>query len=300
MVDSSVRNVNYLQLRNVLSRLNNLDNYYNKNELKEKLETLEDSLKLCGHLTIALKKDLSLEELSSLYTVTVMLLLLGDLELLSVRLELLNECFNYADMLKPTMIDFVTRELLDNFKFAARLEENNKDYDYMLYLLTALPHMITASETGKMISLGLLRAFISELSNPESDIIMHIYRNISEIWQMIKPLKVDVIVFEWSLCKIYTLVKSFGLILATAALNTNNAALKQAGYRGFELPQVETQIEISEWFKTLRNKMNDKNKTEKTKSIFMLVRFIDFNILSSLAEAANEVASETGNDPPAS
>ncbi|XP_060650050.1 uncharacterized protein LOC132787154 [Drosophila nasuta] len=300
MVDSSVRNVNYLQLRNVLSRLNNLDNYYNKDELKEKLETLEDSLKLCGHLTIALKEDLSLEELSSLYTVAIMLLLLGDLELLSVRLELLNECFNYADMLKPTMIDFVTRELLDNFKFTARLEENNKDYDYMLYLLTALPHMITASETGKMISLGLLRAFISELSNPESDIIMHIYRNISEIWQMIKPLKVDVIVVEWTLCKIYTLVKSFGLILATAALNTNNAALKQAGYRGFELPQVETQIEISEWFKTLRNKMNDKNKTEKTKSIFMLVRFIDFNILSSLAEAANEVASETGNDPPAS
>ncbi|KAH8399153.1 hypothetical protein KR215_003296, partial [Drosophila sulfurigaster] len=96
--------------------------------------------------------------------------------------------------------------------------------------------------------MGLLRAFISELSNPESDIIMHIYRNV-----------IDVIVVEWSLCKIYTLVKSFGLILATAALNTNNAALKQAGYRGFELPQVETQIEISEWFKTLRNKMNDKN-----------------------------------------
>ncbi|KAH8359731.1 hypothetical protein KR093_008625, partial [Drosophila rubida] len=96
--------------------------------------------------------------------------------------------------------------------------------------------------------MGLLRAFISELANPESVIIMHIYRN----------LKVETIVDEWSLIKTYALVKSFGLILATAALNTNNTALKQAGYRGFELPQTETQIEISEWFKTLRNKLDAK------------------------------------------
>ncbi|KAH8310448.1 hypothetical protein KR044_001376, partial [Drosophila immigrans] len=95
--------------------------------------------------------------------------------------------------------------------------------------------------------MGLLRAFISELANPESDIVMYIYRNV-----------IETMVEQWSLEKIYALVKSFGLILATAALNTNNAALKQAGYRGFELPQTETQIEISEWFKTLRNKLSVK------------------------------------------
>lgn len=112
-----------------------------------------------------------------------MLLLLGDPEILSERLELLNECFSYSDMLKPTMVDYATRELLDNFKFAATLNENHEDYDYILYLLTAIPHIITASETGKMISLGLLRAFIFELTSPgvESPIIMHIYRNVSRL-----------------------------------------------------------------------------------------------------------------------
>ncbi|XP_034487303.1 uncharacterized protein LOC117791611 isoform X2 [Drosophila innubila] len=179
MMDSNVKNFKYLQLRKVLSRLSSIDGCYNCDELHDELETLEESQKLCDKLANALKRDLSLEEISSLYCAAIMLLLLGDPEILSERLDLLNECFNYSDMLKPTMVDYATRELLDNFKYAASLDENHEDYDYMLYLLTAIPHIITASETGKMISLGLLRAFISELTSPglESPIIMHIYRN---------------------------------------------------------------------------------------------------------------------------
>ncbi|KAM8705868.1 hypothetical protein ACLKA7_010203 [Drosophila subpalustris] len=302
MMDANVKNFKYLQLRKVLTRLGSLNGCYNCEELSEQLETLEDSQLLCGELAKVLKRDLSLKEISSLYCTAIMLLLLGDPEILSERLDLLNECFNYSDMLKPTMVDYATRELLDNFKFAASLDEDHEDYDYMLYLLTAIPHIITASETGKMISLGLLRAFIFELTSPgmESPIIMHIYRNISELWQMIKLVKVDTILDEWSLHKIYAFIKSFGLVLATAALNTNNTALKQAGYRGFELPQTETQIEISEWFKLLKNKLDEEQTKDIAKSKSMLVRFIDFNILNLLTETGNEVASEAGNDAAAS
>lgn len=301
-MDSNIKNFKYNQLCKVISRLTSLDHSFNHEKLNEELKSLEDTQKLCGELAKALKRDLTLEQISSLYTASIMLLLLGDPEILSERLELLNECFSYSDMLKPTMIDYATRELLENFKFAASLDGNHEDYDYMLYLLTAIPHIITASETGKMISLGLLRAFISELTTPdlESPIIMHIYRNISEVWQVIKPVKVETILNEWSLHKIYVFIKSVGIILATAALSTNNMALKQAGYRGFELPQIETQVEISDWFKTLRNKLDEKQTEEKSKSRLMLVRFIDFNILSFLTEAGNEVASEAGNDAAAS
>lgn len=136
-------------------------------------------IQICGDFLKALKKDLSLEEITSLYSAAIMLLILGDPEIQNQRLELLNDCFNYSDMLKPTMIDYATRELLDNLKFAASLAENHTDYDYMLYLLWAIPHIITASETGKMISLGLLRAFIVELANT-SPVVMHIYRNVSQ------------------------------------------------------------------------------------------------------------------------
>lgn len=87
---------------------------------------------------------------------------------------------------------------------------------------------------------------------------------------MIKTLKVETILDEWSLKKIYTLVKSFALILATAAFNNNNAALKQAGYRGFELPQAETGAEITEWFKMLRNKLEEKHKEDKCKAGLMV------------------------------
>ncbi|XP_030565938.1 uncharacterized protein LOC115766223 [Drosophila novamexicana] len=269
--------------------------YYDYSGHKNTFKTQEDVQKICGDFLKALKKDLSLEEITSLYSAAIMLLILGDPEIQNQRLELLNDCFNYSDMLKPTMIDYATRELLDNLKFAASLAENHTDYDYMLYLLWAIPHIITASETGKMISLGLLRAFIVELANT-SPVVMHIYRNISEVWQMIKTLKVETILDEWSLKKIYTLVKSFALILATAAFNNNNAALKQAGYRGFELPQAETGAEITEWFKMLRNKLEEKHKEDKCKAGLMLVRFIDFNILNLLPEAGNEIASEPGNE----
>ncbi|KRF83137.1 uncharacterized protein Dvir_GJ27008, isoform E [Drosophila virilis] len=282
-MDSNFKNFKYMQLHQVLLKLQPLKQYYDDSGHKNTFKTQEDVQKICGDFLKALKKDLSLEEITSLYSAAIMLLILGDPEIQNQRLELLNDCFNYSDMLKPTMIDYATRELLDNLKFAASLAENHTDYDYMLYLLWAIPHIITASETGKMISLGLLRAFIAELTS-SSPVVMHIYRN------------VEAILDEWTLKKTYTLVKSFALILAAAALNSNNAALKQAGYRGFELPQAETCTEISEWFKILRNKLEEKHKADKCKAGLMLVRFIDFNILNLLPEAGNEIASEAGNE----
>ncbi|KAH8414008.1 hypothetical protein KR222_001538, partial [Zaprionus bogoriensis] len=128
--------------------------------------------------------------------------------------------------------------------------------------------------------LGLLRSFLAELTGCDrgSTIVMHIYRNvsrcvieyafywflnsvrqISEIWQMMKSIKTQAIANEWSLLKLYTFAKSFSLILSIAAHNTNNTALKQAGYRGFELPPPETELAISEWFKALRNQLNEKH-----------------------------------------
>ncbi|XP_043071069.1 uncharacterized protein LOC116805857 isoform X2 [Drosophila grimshawi] len=171
------RNLKYkIFLREVLSKLHPIEKYYDSSELKCALETQKDAEKLCADFSKALKGDLNLEEITSQYSAAIMLLLLSDPETQNQHLELLNDCFNYTDMLKPTMIDYATRELLENFKFSASLIENHTDYDYMLYLLWAIPHIITASETGKMISLGLLRAFISELTKA-SPIIMHIYRN---------------------------------------------------------------------------------------------------------------------------
>lgn len=123
---------------------------------------------------------MSLEEITSLYSAAIMLLLLGDPEILNQRLELLNDCLNYSDTLKPTMIDYITRELIETIKYAAGLAESNTEYDYMLYFLWVIPHIITASETGKMISLGLLRSFIAELTN-RAPIVMHIYRNVSAL-----------------------------------------------------------------------------------------------------------------------
>lgn len=124
-----------------------------------------------------------MEQISSLYSGSIILFLLADPVLLSEHLDLLNDCFNYSDTLKPTMLDYATRKLLNNFKFAASLNIKHEHFDYMLYLLSAIPHIVTASETGKMISLGLLRAFLTELtgSDKASPIVMHIYRNVSTI-----------------------------------------------------------------------------------------------------------------------
>lgn len=80
----------------------------------------------------------------------------------------------------------------------------------------------------------------------------------------------DTILDEWSIHKIYVLMKSFSLMLSTAALNNKNSALKQAGYRGFELPHAEIENEISQWFKTLRNKLKDKHSADGTNSILMV------------------------------
>lgn len=130
---------------------------------------------------MALKSDLNLEQISALYTGSIILYLIGHLNNLNRHLELLNDCFNYSDMLKPTMIDYATRKLLENFKSATILSNKNEDYNYMLCLLSVIPHIVTASDTGKMISLGLLRAFLAELtaSDKVPPIVMHIYRNVS-------------------------------------------------------------------------------------------------------------------------
>lgn len=130
---------------------------------------------------MALKEDLNLEQISALYTGSIILFLIADPKHLNRHLELLNDCFNYSDMLKPTMLDYATRKLLENFKLVTRLNNKNEDYNYMVYLLTVIPHIVTASDTGKMISLGLLRAFLAELtaSDKVSPIMMHIYRNVS-------------------------------------------------------------------------------------------------------------------------
>ncbi|XP_017874384.1 PREDICTED: uncharacterized protein LOC108621519 [Drosophila arizonae] len=296
-INSNFKNLKYIHLHQVLIKLRPLEQYYDNSTLENKLETQSDVQKVCEGFCKALKRDLSLEEVTSLYSAAIMLLLVSDPEIQNRRLELLNDCLNYSDTLKPTMIDYITRELIENFKYASSLADSNTEYDYMLYFLWAMPHIITASETGKMISLGLLRSFIAELAN-QTPIVMHIYRNISEIWQMVKTINLDTILDEWSIHKIYVLIKSFSLSLSTAALNTKNSALKQAGYRGFELPHAEIENEISQWFKTLRNKLKDKHTADGTKSILMLVRFIDYNIISFLAEGSSEVASETGNEAP--
>ncbi|KAH8248419.1 hypothetical protein KR032_007630, partial [Drosophila birchii] len=94
--------------------------------------------------------------------------------------------------------------------------------------------------------LGLLRAVIAALSG--SPITLYIYRSVSIL---------NVILLEWSLRKTYILLKAFSLLMAAAALNSGNLELKQAGYRGFELPNCTT--EISDWFKSLRDRLEEKH-----------------------------------------
>lgn len=127
---------------------------------------------------MALKEDLNLEQITALYTGSIILYVIAHPENFNRHLQLLNDCFNYSDMLKPTMLDYATRKLLENFKLDSFLNNKNEDYNYMLYLLTVIPHIATASDTGKMISLGLLRAFLAELT-ASSPIVMHIYRSVS-------------------------------------------------------------------------------------------------------------------------
>lgn len=96
--------------------------------------------------------------------------------------------------------------------------------------------------------------------------VFNFCKKISEIWHLVKTVSITTILDEWSSLKLYTFVKSFALILSTAVLCTNNTALKQAGYRGFELPQSDVELAIAEWFKTLRNKLAEKHKIDKCKT----------------------------------
>ncbi|XP_020799384.1 uncharacterized protein LOC110177147 [Drosophila serrata] len=237
-----------------------------------------------------LKGNLSLEEVVALYSASVVLFLLADNEwerLCNQRLELLNKTFNYSDTLKPTMIHYATVEMLNSLKAA----NANEEY-FFVYLLDAIPHILVASDTGKMICLGLLRSLIAVLSG--SPIILYIYRSLREAWEMVPQISQNVILLEWSLRKTYVLLKAFSLLMSAVALNSANLELEQAGYRGFELPN--NTAEISDWFKTLRDRLKEKHTDLKCKVGLQLVRFVDHNILAYLNETGNESNSEAGNE----
>ncbi|KAH8418467.1 hypothetical protein KR009_004706 [Drosophila setifemur] len=247
-----------------------------------------DADKLLNGFLKLLKGNLSLEEVTCLYSASMLLLLVAETALdrpCNQRLELLNETFNYSDTLKPTMIHFATVEMLNSIKLATSSEE----YCYV-YLLEAITHILVASDTGKMISLGLLRAIIASMS--DSSIILHIYRNLWEVWEMVQLISQDTILQEWSLRKTYILVKVFSILMATTAFNSCNQGLRQAGYRGFDLPPRAT--EFSDWFRALRDRLDEKHKELKCKEGLKLARFIDHNILAYLTETGNESTSEAG------
>ncbi|XP_070072564.1 uncharacterized protein [Drosophila takahashii] len=204
-----------------------------------------------------LKSNLSLEEVVALYSASVALFLLDENEderPCGQRLELLNGSFAYSDTLKPTMIHYATIEILSSLKLATSEEEH-----YFVYLLEVIPHILVASDTGKMISLGLLRAIIAIISG--SQIILHIYRSLWESFEMLQQVSHNNILLDWSLRRTYVLVKAFALLTASVAFNSSNQELKRAGYRGFELPPKAT--EIVEWFKTLRDRLEEKHKALK-------------------------------------
>lgn len=111
---------------------------------------------------------------------------------------------------------------------------------------------------------------------------------------MVPQISQNTILLDWSLRKTYVLLKAFSLLMAAAAFNSGNLELKQAGYRGFELPNNIT--EISDWFKTLRDRLEEKHTKLKCKVGLQLVRFVDHNILAYLTETGNESTSEAGNE----
>ncbi|KAH8341149.1 hypothetical protein KR074_002368 [Drosophila pseudoananassae] len=237
-----------------------------------------------------LNEELSLEEVVSLYSASILLFLLteeGQRRPFHQRLELLNGIFNYSDTLKPTMIHYATVEIMHNIK----LISVEIEYCY-LYLLEVIPHILVSSDTGKMISLCLLRGVLADLSN--STVILNIYRNLCEAWEMIQLISQDTILKEWSLRKTYILVRVFSLTLASAVLNSSNQGLKTAGYRGFDLPPGAS--ELCDWFRTLKDRLDEKYKQLKSREGLMLVRFIEHNIIGYLTETANESMSEAGTE----
>ncbi|XP_052859299.1 uncharacterized protein LOC128266668 isoform X1 [Drosophila gunungcola] len=278
--------LSFEQLKMVLKRLRPLQRYSFCVEACEE----GDAEKLRAGFLKLLKGYLSLEEVVALYSASVGLFLLAEDECekpCNQRLELLNETFGYSDTLKPTMIHYATVEMLSSIRLASSDEEH-----CFVHLLEALPHILVASDTGKMISLGLLRALIATISGCQ--IILHIYRSVWEIWEMLNQISHNSIMLDWSLRRTYIFVKAFAMLIATAAFNSCNAELKQAGYRGFDLPPKP--MEIAEWFKTLRDRLEEKHKELKCLEGIMLVRFMDHNILAYLTDTGNESTSEVGNE----
>lgn len=135
-----------------------------------------------------LYSELSLEEVVSLYSASILLFVLrvdGHERPWHERLELLNGIFNYSDTLKPTMIHYATVETLYNIKLISA----EREYCYM-YLLEAIPHILVSSDTGKMISLCLLRGVLADFSN--STIILNIYRNVSSCAFVVHPTNLTI------------------------------------------------------------------------------------------------------------
>ncbi|XP_034663352.1 uncharacterized protein LOC117898226 [Drosophila subobscura] len=282
--DFSVPEFKYEQFRDVLLRMRALQRY----SFCVDAQSESDVDKLCQGFLRLMDDYMTLEEVTSLYTVSVLVFLLVEKDRprqCNERLELLNASFNYSDTLKPTMIHYATVTMLECFKLIPCQEEHR-----YIYMLEAIPHILVACDTGKMVALGLLRAFIGVLSN--TSLVLHIYRNMWEVYNMVKSISQETILADWSLCRTYILVKSFSLLMSSTALNSCNLGLRQAGYQGFDMPPIAT--EISEWFTSLRDKIEEKHTNLLSKSGFKLVRFIDQNILRYLTEENNETTSEVG------
>ncbi|XP_017142127.1 uncharacterized protein LOC108155674 isoform X1 [Drosophila miranda] len=280
----SVPAFKYEQFREVLLRMRALQRY----SFCVEAQIDSDVGKLRKDFLRLLEDYLTLEEVTSLYTVSVLMFLVTQEERprrCDEGLELLNASFNYSDTLKPTMIHYATITMLDSLKLTPCEEEHG-----YIYMLEAMPHILVACDTGKMIALGLLRAFIGALSN--TTLVLHIYRSLWEVYDMVQSISQDTILADWSLCKTYILVKSFALLMSSTAFNSCNLGLRQAGYQGFQMPPIAA--EISEWFTALRDKIEEKHTNLSSKSGFKLVRFIDQNILRYLTEESNETTSEAG------
>ncbi|XP_022221613.2 uncharacterized protein LOC111073553 [Drosophila obscura] len=284
LLDFNVPEFKYEQFRDVLLRMRGLRRY----SFCVDAQSDSDVDKFREAIMRLLDGYLTLEEVTSLYTVSVLMFLLVEKERprqCNERLELLNASFNYSDTLKPTMVHYATVSMLECLKLTPCKEEHG-----YIYMLEAMPHILVACDTGKMIALGLLRAFIGALSN--TSLVLHIYRNLWEVYNMVKSISQDTILADWSLCRTYILVKSFALLMSSTAFNSRNLGLRQAGYQGFEMPPIAT--EISEWFTALRDKIEEKHTNLSSKLGFKLVRFIDQNILRYLTEENNESTSEVG------
>lgn len=91
---------------------------------------------------------------------------------------------------------------------------------------------------------------------------------------MIQLISHDTILKEWSLRKTYILVKVFSLIMASTAHSSSNQGLTTAGYRGFDLPAGAS--EFCEWFKALKDKLDEKYKQLKSKDGLMVgIRYVN-------------------------